>query len=167
MKRYLACALILGLSAARVRAQMGETAMGQLLAQYGDGTVPHVAAVPAAAPADDEMPPVKTGLVSFAQCTGALPSGQAMVPIALDFLKNKTGTGTMYLTFPGFLGTPELPHELKITKDDERGTTVELYSFLDPTIKFAEFIIPKTEKSLVSIYAIHFQAEWAIVECVR
>jgi hypothetical protein len=142
---------------------MGETAMDQLLEQYGNNAAPQVAAVPAA-PSDDEMPPVKTGLVSFAKCTGALPWGQAMVPFALDFMKNQTGTGTVYYSLSG---GPAVPHELKITADDERGTMVEMYTILDPTIKFAEFLIPKTAKSRVRIYAIHFRAEWATVECVR
>ena len=87
-----------------------------------------------------------------------------MVPIALDFLKNQTGAGTMNLSFAG---GPAVPHELKITADDERGTMVEMYAAFDSKLKFAEFLIPKTAKSRVRIYAIQFRAEWATVECVR
>ena len=107
----------------------------------------------------------KMELVRFAKCTGAFNGA----PFTLEFLKEHIAEqprnkGVMNMFGPdGF----KIEHKIAIMADDERGTQIELFAALDPTIKFAEFTIPKANDSRVTIYAIHFRANWATVDCKR
>lgn len=173
MKKFLAYALVLGLASTRVCAQTGGSALDQLLKQSGNDAVPTVAATPAAAAAaaDAGASAAKTELTLFSKCSGTF-TRNVSIPLTLEFYKEHqagrpeatTGNGVMNLTFSG---GPAVPHALRIVSEDGLATKLELYTAFDSQRKFAEFAIPKTEKSQVRIFAIEFQADWVVMECVR
>lgn len=162
---HLAFAMVLGFCPIQVHALAGGTAIGQLMQQSGVEALPEVIAPPTVPAATTIESGLKLELLRFAKCAGAFNG----VPFTLDFLKEylagrPRNTGVMNMIVPD--GT-KIEHKIAILADDERGTQIELFAALDPTIKFAEFTIPKVNESRVTIYAINFHANWATVNCKR
>lgn len=165
MKMHVVAAMVLGYCLIRGHALAGETAIEQLMQQSGVEALPAVIApLTAPTPSTIQSGP-KTALVRFAKCTGAFNG----VPFTLEFLREHPAEqprnkGVMNMIGPdGF----KIEHKIAVVADDESATQVELFAVLDPTIKFAEFSIPKANDSRVTIYAIHFRANWATVDCKR
>lgn len=164
MKIFAAVVLALGFCPIRAHAQAG-TAIGELMRQSGAAALPEVAAPPTAPASSAIESGPKQELLRLAKCTGTVDG----MPLTLEFLREHNAgrprnKGVMNMIVPD---GSKIEHKIAIGADDERGTQIELFAALDPTIKFAEFTIPKAKESRVTIYAIHFRANWATVDCKR
>jgi hypothetical protein len=154
MKSSLALALLLsGVPA------FAQSARSQLADAAGGAAAPAIPAIRGAAAKEKKAePPLYAPIAS---CSGQVDG----MRVELDFFSEElesgpTGKGLAFENLGGF----KLVHRLEV-KAVKGATAVSLYAALDPSVLFSEFTIPSTPASKVTVFAKHFHAVWAVLDC--